>query len=63
MSRVVVENTLQTREDDYGNEPETVMIKSHWNDNDLVCLIICGKTYTLSAAAIQTAVENATRTG
>lgn len=62
MSTIEVKNTLYTHEEDYGGDAEQIVIKSHCDDNALVRLIIYGVAYTLNAADIITAVENATRT-
>lgn len=39
-----------------------IIVRSHWNRNELVVLEIDGKKYTLAATDLQGAISNATNT-
>jgi len=64
---ITVVNTLKLYEVDGIEtrpvEPPSVRIESHWNNSNLVVLIVGDKRYTLVARDLMAAIGNATNTG
>lgn len=63
MSRVEVESRVNVYEVDH-TEPKTLelpklVVKSHWNYQDRVVLVIGGKSYTVVGHDLKLAIENA----
>ena len=53
--------TTLTRIDDYSTSAKSsIRVRSHWNDNTLVELLIDEQCYTVSAEQLRRAIENAT---
>jgi len=62
-----VENKLKVYEVDdvevkLGEKNPEIIIKNHWNRNNFVVIEINEKRYTVSAAELDAAIENATNT-
>lgn len=60
--KIKVTNEIETYPED-DKPTEIVMIKSHWNDEDRVHIIIGSKDLIILGRDLITAIENAMRTG
>ncbi len=63
---ITVQNTIKLYEVDGVEtrpiEPPSIRVDSHWNRNDMVVLLVDGKSYSVVAKALIAAVNNATNT-
>lgn len=58
---IKVSNEIKTYEGGQLDKP-VIQLNSHWNDNKMVVIVIDGKQYTVCAADLKAAVDNATNT-
>ena len=54
---IKVSNEIKTYE---GGQVDKLQVNSHWNDNKMVSIVIDGKQYTVCAADLKAAIDNAT---
>lgn len=64
---IAVQNTVKVYEIDEADlrsvaDAQPILVRSHWNNNNIVILEIGDRKYTVVAKDLKTAIDNATNT-